>query len=55
MTAVSTATRRADMFTEDGKPSGDDPREHRPRLGDERTTLVESLRRRKSRPLGVKA
>jgi hypothetical protein len=32
------------MFTEDGKPSDDDPREHRPRLGDERTTLVESLR-----------
>jgi hypothetical protein len=31
------------MFTEDGKPSGDDPREHGPRLGDERTTLVESL------------
>ncbi|HEX3647199.1 MAG TPA: hypothetical protein VHV49_02170 [Pseudonocardiaceae bacterium] len=37
-------TRRADMFTEDGKPSNDDPREHRLRLGDERTTLVESLR-----------
>ncbi|MEO3872620.1 DinB family protein [Nonomuraea sp. B12E4] len=37
-------TRRADMFTEDGKPSDDDPREHGPRLGDERTTLVESLR-----------
>ena len=37
-------TRRADMFTEDGKPSDDDPREHRQRLGDERTTLVESLR-----------
>jgi Protein of unknown function (DUF664) len=32
------------MFTEDGKPSDDDPRENRPRLGDERTTLVESLR-----------
>ncbi len=32
------------MFTEDGKPSDDDPREHGPRLGDERTTLVESLR-----------
>jgi len=41
---MSTATRRADMFTEDGKPSDDDPREHGPRLGDERTTLVESLR-----------
>ena len=37
-------TRRADMFTADGKPSDDDPREHGPRLGDERTTLVESLR-----------
>lgn len=38
------STRRADMFTEDGKPSDDDPREHRARLGDERTTLTESLR-----------
>src|SRR5262245_63926754 len=37
-------TRRADMFTADGKPSDDDPRGHGPRLGDERTTLVESLR-----------
>ena len=37
-------TRRADMFTADGKPSVDDPRENGPRLGDERTTLVESLR-----------
>ena len=37
-------TRRADMFTADGKPSDDDPREHGPRLGDERVTLVESLR-----------
>ena len=37
-------TRRADMFTADGKPSDDDPREHKARLGDERTTLVESLR-----------
>ncbi|MFE0026716.1 DinB family protein [Amycolatopsis sp. NPDC059021] len=37
-------TRRADMFTEDGRPSPDDPREHRARLGDERTTLAESLR-----------
>jgi hypothetical protein len=36
--------RRADMFTADGNPSEDDPREHGPRLGDERTTLVESLR-----------
>ena len=32
------------MFTADGKPSDDDPREHRQRVGDERTTLVESLR-----------
>jgi hypothetical protein len=32
------------MFTEDGKPSDDDPREHGPRLGDERATLVEALR-----------
>jgi hypothetical protein len=32
------------MFTADGKPSDDDPREHRTRLGDERTTLVEALR-----------
>lgn len=37
-------TRRADMFTEDGRPSDDDPREHRVRLGDERTTLSETLR-----------
>ena len=40
-------TRRADMFTADGKPSDDDPREHGPRLGDERVTLVESLRRQR--------
>jgi hypothetical protein len=39
--------RRADMFTADGKPSDDDPREHGPRLGDERATLVESLRRQR--------
>jgi len=32
------------MFTADGKPSEDDPREDGPRLGDERTTLVEALR-----------
>jgi Protein of unknown function (DUF664) len=44
MTAMSESTRRADMFTEDGKPSDDDPREHRQRLGDERSTLAESLR-----------
>lgn len=40
-------TRRADMFTADGRPSDDDPRENRPRLSDERTTLVESLRRQR--------
>lgn len=33
-------TRRADMFID----LDDDPRENRPRLGDERSTLVESLR-----------
>jgi Protein of unknown function (DUF664) len=44
MIAAMATTRRADMFTSDGKPSDDDPRENRPRLGDERTTLVESLR-----------
>jgi hypothetical protein len=33
------------MFTADGKPSDDDPRENGPRLGDERVTLAESLRR----------
>ena len=32
------------MFTADGKPSDDDPRENKPTLGDERTTLVEALR-----------
>src|SRR3979490_1453620 len=36
--------RRADMVTADGKPSDDDPRENGPRLGDDRTTLVEALR-----------
>ena len=40
-------SRRADMFTADGRPSDDDPRENGPRLGDERTTLVESLRRQR--------
>jgi hypothetical protein len=44
MMAAMATTRRADMFTADGRPSADDPREHRARLGDERTTLVESLR-----------
>jgi hypothetical protein len=39
--------RRADMFTEDGKPSAGDPREHGPRLGDERATLAESLRKQR--------
>ena len=32
------------MFTADGQPSDDDPRENGPRLGDERTTLAEALR-----------
>jgi hypothetical protein len=41
---VMATTRRADMFTADGKPSDDDPRENGPRLGDERVTLVETLR-----------
>src|SRR5690349_8126140 len=40
-------TRRADMFTADGKPSDDDPRENGPRLGDERATLAESLRKQR--------
>src|SRR5215469_709849 len=43
MAAMAT-TRRADMFTADGKPSDDDPRENGPRLGDERATLAEALR-----------
>jgi Protein of unknown function (DUF664) len=41
---VMATSRRADMFTEDGKPSDDDAREHGPRMGDERTTLAEALR-----------
>jgi hypothetical protein len=44
MIAAMATTRRADMFTADGKPSYDDPRENGPTLGDERTTLVEALR-----------
>jgi hypothetical protein len=44
MMAAMTTTRRADMFTADGRPSDDDPRENGPALGDERTTLVEALR-----------
>ena len=47
MMAAMATTRRADMFTADGKPSDDDPRENGPRLGDERGTLVESLRRQR--------
>jgi Protein of unknown function (DUF664) len=47
MMAVMATTRRADMFTADGRPSDDDPREHGPRLGDERATLAESLRRQR--------
>lgn len=44
MMAAMATTRRADMFTADGKPSDDDPRENGPQLGDERTTLIEALR-----------
>jgi Protein of unknown function (DUF664) len=47
MMAAMATTRRADMFTADGKPSDDDPREHGPRLGDGRATLAEALRRRR--------
>jgi Protein of unknown function (DUF664) len=47
MIAAIATTRRADMFTADGKPSDDDPRENGPTLGDERTTLVEALRRQR--------
>src|SRR6266702_5376787 len=36
--------RRADMFTADGKPSDEDPREGGPTLRDERTTLAKALR-----------
>ena len=32
------------MFTADGRPSDEDPRENGPHLGDERVTLVEALR-----------
>ena len=32
------------MFTVDGAPSDDDPREHRSHMGDERSSLGESLR-----------
>jgi Protein of unknown function (DUF664) len=44
MMAAMATTRRADILTEDGRPSDDDPREHSPRLGDERVTLAEALR-----------
>ncbi|MEV0622246.1 DinB family protein [Nonomuraea sp. NPDC050404] len=44
MMAAMATTRRADMFTADGKPSDDDPRENGPTLGDERTSLIETLR-----------
>jgi hypothetical protein len=44
MMAAMATTRRADMFTADGRPSDDDPRENGPRLGDERGTLAEALR-----------
>ena len=45
MIAPVATTRRADMFTADGKPSDDDPRENGPTLGDERIMLVEYLRK----------
>jgi hypothetical protein len=35
------------MFTADGRPSDEDPREHLPRLGDERGTLATSLRKQR--------
>jgi uncharacterized damage-inducible protein DinB len=38
------SSRRADMFTADGRPSAEDPRENGPHLGDERLTLTEALR-----------
>src|SRR5271165_6650553 len=44
MMAAMATTRRADMFTADGRPSDDDPRENGPTLGDERVTLAEALR-----------
>jgi len=44
MMAYMATTRRADMFTADGRPSDDDQREHKIRLGDERVTLSEALR-----------
>ena len=44
MMAAMAETRRADMFTADGRPSDEDPRENGPTLGDERTTLAEALR-----------
>jgi hypothetical protein len=47
MIAAMGSSRRADMFTADGKPSDDDPRENGPRLGGERATLAESLRRQR--------
>lgn len=47
MMAAMASTRRADMFTADGRPSDDDPRENGPTLGDERTTLIEALRRQR--------
>jgi Protein of unknown function (DUF664) len=47
MMAAMAMTKRADMFTADGKPSDDDPRENGPRLGDERVTLAEALRRQR--------
>src|SRR6204780_1311792 len=53
MIAAMASTRRADMFTADGKPTDDDPRENGPRRAAERVALVESLRRQRL-PLELK-
>jgi hypothetical protein len=45
MIAAMASTRRADMFTADGRPSDDDPRENGPRLGDERVLDAEAMAR----------
>lgn len=37
-------TRRADIFTADGKPFGNGPRDHGPTLDDKSTTLEGSMR-----------
>jgi hypothetical protein len=52
MIAAMATTRRADMFTADGKPSDDDPRENGPRLGDasQEPCAIRSAARLASRP-----